>query len=87
MIEIQALINMVYNIVIVLQLQVAHLILPMLFYLQIVYVFLLSLFSAGLFGIFTHHIQKAIRFYVAANRENDTCFWNGLVMGLADCVN
>ena len=24
---------------------------------------------------------------VAANHENDTCFWNGLVMGLADCVN
>ena len=24
---------------------------------------------------------------VAGNHENDTCFWNGLVMGLADCVN
>ncbi len=23
---------------------------------------------------------------VAANHENDTCFENGLVMGLADCV-
>ncbi len=23
---------------------------------------------------------------VAANREIDTCFWSGLVMGLADCV-
>ena len=24
---------------------------------------------------------------VAANHEYDTCFWNGLVMGLADCIN
>ncbi len=24
---------------------------------------------------------------VAANNENDTCFWNGLVRGIADCIN